>query len=349
MADWGISAIAARIAAVSDGVGRVRDGLAEAAEHAEQVRQQMLRGGMRGIAAGLVQVKTAIEDAHAETSGIAARIDTLAGAVGETTEDSSPAEVIATLTPVQQELRAVGTGLLAVANMSLRGIEVLIRRILKGGRPEVLLAGIGRQRTILVAVHTRLTKAVEAADATLTAARQVGGEGGPRGGQVPPARPSGTGGGGAEHELFGPGLPIPGLVRHIADEFHHVQPPSRQVAAYLTDSSGRPLHAGRLLSGTDGPGRGGPGLKPTHPVRRWSVVAVHVEGHAAALMRLPEAPREAVLVVSRRPCRERQGCHWALPYVLPSNVTLHVYLAEPGREPVYVDTYRGNGKAVADG
>jgi hypothetical protein len=326
------TAIRRELAGAATGFDKALTGLADAADYADRAAERMLPGYPR-IARSITRIKDAILTNHREVTELAEAITPLTQAAQAVTDGSTPSEVIAALTPVAEELDRLPRATLYTANRRLGDIEVLIRQRLEGGSPEHLQARVRGPRSILQAVHTRLNKAKNATEAVLTAAREAG--------HLEQAGPAGEGG--------GPDEDVPRFVQRIADDFHHVGSGSRQVVAYLVDRDGRPLHDGRLLSGADGPGRGRPGLNRTHAMYRWGVVAEHVEGHAAALLRRSGAPAEAVLVVSRRPCRERQGCHWALPYIIHSGQKLHVYLAEPGRRPQYVHTYAGNGKAVADG
>lgn len=141
--------------------------------------------------------------------------------------------------------------------------------------------------------------------------------------------------------------PVPDYVRHVGREFRHVQPPSRQVVGYLVDRFGHPLHGDRLLSGSDGPARGAPGLNHDYPVAGWEAALTHVEGHAAALLRRPGAPTEAVLVLSKVPCPAPRGCQVALPKILPVGTTLHVYVLGSAGPPTWHGSYTGDGRGVA--
>jgi nucleic acid/nucleotide deaminase of polymorphic system toxin len=73
----------------------------------------------------------------------------------------------------------------------------------------------------------------------------------------------------------------------------------------------------------------------------------HVEGHAAALMRQPDAPGEAVLVITREPCDDVSwGCRNVLPDLLPQTRSMHVYVVGDDGEPSWFDSYSGTGKGV---
>lgn len=104
----------------------------------------------------------------------------------------------------------------------------------------------------------------------------------------------------------------------------------------LTRSDGR----GQIdvTSGKDGPGAGGPGL--TGRTKYLSSAREHAEGHAAALMRRPGAPREATLYLNNEPCGKTEpphrpdGCHHTLEDQLPPGAKLTVYW--PGGHWVYI-------------
>jgi hypothetical protein len=114
------------------------------------------------------------------------------------------------------------------------------------------------------------------------------------------------------------------------------------------DSGGDP----NLMSGTQGPGKGGPGLRTDHPFISWHLMQTarqHVEGHTAALMRRPGGPAHVTLLVTQEPCEDwPNGCDRVLDAIIPLGSRLDVYVVDsPGAQPRYWDTYHGNGEGVA--
>ncbi|GAA3759537.1 hypothetical protein GCM10022225_51230 [Plantactinospora mayteni] len=104
-----------------------------------------------------------------------------------------------------------------------------------------------------------------------------------------------------------------------------------------------------IWSGEDGPGQGAPGLRRDSPLR-WHQMASatqHVEGHVAAVLRRPNAPKHAVLVVSAPPCGGPKGCHRRLAEMLPEGTTLGVYVAGDDGTTTWWADYHGNGRGVA--
>nr|WP_230416920.1 DddA-like double-stranded DNA deaminase toxin [Micromonospora tarapacensis] len=94
-----------------------------------------------------------------------------------------------------------------------------------------------------------------------------------------------------------------------------------------------------VYSGKEGPGKGGPGLRP--PFKHYVSALDHAEGHAAAAMRTRRMT-EATLYLNNTPCQDPMGCDRVLPYVLPKDAKLTVYGPNG-----YVNVYRGNGKGLA--
>lgn len=89
------------------------------------------------------------------------------------------------------------------------------------------------------------------------------------------------------------------------------------------------------------------GLGLVHPTRRASIMD-HVEPHAAAIMRRPEAPRRAILVINNIPCHEAGKplmCEPLLPDLLPVGSTLTVYVSD-GNGTQFHKTYTGTGMEI---
>lgn len=109
---------------------------------------------------------------------------------------------------------------------------------------------------------------------------------------------------------------------------------SGPTSGILTRPDGRGLI--HVVSGTKGPGADATDLKGI--TSRLSVAREHAEGHAAAIMRRPGAPKEATLYLNNKPCgfdgERRRGCHQTLEYQLPVGSKLTVYW--PGGRWVYI-------------
>lgn len=86
-----------------------------------------------------------------------------------------------------------------------------------------------------------------------------------------------------------------------------------------------------LISGYAGPAaqipKGTPGFN--------NLVRSHVEGHAAALMRM-EGASDATLFINRIPCPGTIGCNAMLPRMLPEGAQLTVYGPDD-----FMQVYRG--------
>ncbi|MFF1821143.1 DddA-like double-stranded DNA deaminase toxin [Kribbella sp. NPDC058245] len=103
----------------------------------------------------------------------------------------------------------------------------------------------------------------------------------------------------------------------------------------LATPDGTPLK--RVVSGTQGPGAGAPGLKGK--TARLRVARVDAEGHAAAIMRRLRA-RELTLYLNNEPCGRGRNdvlplsCDATLKYQIPPGSKLTVYW--PGGRQVYI-------------
>ena len=167
----------------------------------------------------------------------------------------------------------------------------------------------------------------------------------------PAPRPGGerAPGGGARQRLDRTGRedgrPVPEWVARLAATLEY--PDTGQTVGRLASSDGAPVGE-QIWSGRAGPGQQLADLRTDLPnrVHLWKPVREHVEGHAAAAMRGLGGVQHMVLVVSRPPCPDRQGCDVALPHILRKGSTLTVYVAEDGHPPRYFDTYVGTGRAV---
>ncbi len=83
----------------------------------------------------------------------------------------------------------------------------------------------------------------------------------------------------------------------------------------------------KLISGIKGPSEQMPrairGVRQGTPGFN-SLTRTHVEGHAAALMRLSGAP-EGTLYINRLPCASAPGCDNMLPRMIPQGCHLTIY------------------------
>lgn len=176
------------------------------------------------------------------------------------------------------------------------------------------------------------------------------GRSGASGSALPVEPPAPSAVGPAVQEPVGRDAPIPAYVAAIARALR--VPSGSKVGGVLVNRAGVALHAPDkpLVNGK----RGGVvdnaaslrGDDPVVPWRHLDSALTHVEGHAAALLRQPDAPTEAVLVLTRQPCADRPfGCHRILPSLLPEGTVLHVYVTH-GHTVDYFDSYRGTGRGV---
>lgn len=151
--------------------------------------------------------------------------------------------------------------------------------------------------------------------------------------------------------------PIPDWVPAIATEIMALMPRGKKNVGVLTGLDGERM-SGHLWSGQNGPGQGAPGLRRDDPVIPWHMIdpaTSHVEGHATAIIRKiekarkpTERPGSYALVISKRPCPGKLGCHAQLAGMLPKGVRFTVYVASHDGPPKrWGKSYLGNGRGVA--
>ena len=142
---------------------------------------------------------------------------------------------------------------------------------------------------------------------------------------------------------------VPAFVTGIVAELRSMLPRGTKVVGVMTAPDGGNRSA-PIWSGVDGPAAGAPGLRADDqvPWHQLKTVLEHVEGHVAAIMRHPGAPRHAVLVISESPCERRPfGCDRVLPALLPQGATLTVYVGDEDGSARLWKTYTGTGRGVA--
>ncbi|WP_460776798.1 DddA-like double-stranded DNA deaminase toxin [Micromonospora polyrhachis] len=143
---------------------------------------------------------------------------------------------------------------------------------------------------------------------------------------------------------------VPDWVHGIAGELRKLLPRGSKTAAVLATVDGR-TRSGPIWSGAQGPAAGAPGLRRDDRTNQWhrlKSAIEHVEGHAAAVMRRPNGPKDAVLVVSMPPCPGPYGCATILPALLPADSRLSVYVVGADGQPRFWKTYIGTGEGTAE-
>lgn len=140
----------------------------------------------------------------------------------------------------------------------------------------------------------------------------------------------------------------PDWVRQVAVDLRQLLPRGSKTAGVLTTADGR-TRSKPIWSGAQGPAAGGSGLRRDDTLNQWhrlKSAVEHVEGHAAAVMRRPNGPKDAVLVVSVPPCPGPYGCNTILPALLPAESNLSVYVVGADGQPRFWRTYRGTGEGT---
>lgn len=143
------------------------------------------------------------------------------------------------------------------------------------------------------------------------------------------------------------GLPTPQFAVDAAERLRAQLPRGNKVVGLLFDENGESI-GDEIWSGVMGPARGAPGVRRDgpQPWHRYLSVTTHVEGHAAALLRRPGAPRQVTLVVSKDPCGNDYGCAAVIPDVLPRGARVSVFVANEDRTVKRIVPFIGNGKGL---
>ena len=173
MPDWGTDAINNEFDGATKGLGIAQTTLSEAAEYADRAAAKMTGGGLKGVAAGISQIKGKIEQDHSEVGTISTGVADLSSTVGKISSHTTPQEVTTTLTPVVESISRLDTDTMKT-KQSLGDTETLIRRNLEGGQPEHLLYRVGKARGVLDGVKSRLAKAKTATEESLRRAAEGG-------------------------------------------------------------------------------------------------------------------------------------------------------------------------------
>lgn len=152
-------------------------------------------------------------------------------------------------------------------------------------------------------------------------------------------------------EPVGPDVAPPSYVRDAAQRLS--VPVGAKVAGVMLqrdgspvgDSLDRPLVNGRRggLPGVEGRASLSSGYVAGTGTPRWNrldVATSHVEGHAAAALRTPDAPAEVVLVTSQDPCPGTYGCDATLAGQLPEGTRLYVYVSKAGGSHILWQLHR---------
>lgn len=146
---------------------------------------------------------------------------------------------------------------------------------------------------------------------------------------------------------------IPGWVREAASKLPERPGGVGPTHGTLHGVDGQPL-AKSPLTRTNGDLRSGKVPSARDGLRSdWypgaQVIREHVESHAAAILRKPGTPQEAVIVINKPTCRtmgKYVGCDEVLPGLLPEGKRLAVYVTD-GRETKLLKVYQGTGEGIA--
>ncbi|MFD1320129.1 DddA-like double-stranded DNA deaminase toxin [Micromonospora sonneratiae] len=141
---------------------------------------------------------------------------------------------------------------------------------------------------------------------------------------------------------------VPDWVHRVGDDIRRLLPRNNKTVGVLATADGL-TRSKPIWSGAHGPAAGALGLRRDDKSNQWhrlKSAVEHVEGHAAAIIRRPNGPKDAVLVVSAPPCPGPYGCSTILSALLPANSRLSVYVMGADGRARFWRTYVGTGEGT---
>lgn len=141
---------------------------------------------------------------------------------------------------------------------------------------------------------------------------------------------------------------VPDWVHRVGAVIRRLLPRSNKTVGVLATADGL-TRSKPIWSGAHGPAAGALGLRRDDKINQWhrlKSAVEHVEGHAAAIMRRPNGPKDAVLVVSAPPCPGPYGCSTILSALLPADSRLSVYVMGADGRARFWRTYVGTGEGI---
>jgi len=169
-----VGEIVAALQQAAEGLDRAQSAAAQVDARARQVQSRVAATGFRRIAEQLGQVRQRVNRIREMQSALAATVTPINGIVLRvTTDDTSPADVVSTLSPAAQQIGVASTSTSAI----LPEVDTLKNNIaaaLKGGQPGPLIAIADQIKHALVQTVGSLDTARQRTDQAITEARQIG-------------------------------------------------------------------------------------------------------------------------------------------------------------------------------
>jgi hypothetical protein len=155
------------------GVDRALVNAGAADGRVQEVQQRVTAAGFVGIAVGLGRVREAVGQVRAGLAVHAAVIGEAAMGVAAAPREMTPQQAIAVLSPAEEKVAAVRTGLPAL----IHGVDEAQRltvAVLQGGDPGSVLSVLGAVKQVLVVVVQRGEAAGQHLDTAISEARRAG-------------------------------------------------------------------------------------------------------------------------------------------------------------------------------
>jgi hypothetical protein len=171
MAD--VSKIIAALAQAVDAVGAAQNAADQAGARAQQIQQKAARAGFRGIAAGMTTVIERIKRIQQMHAAVASSTKAAAETVQGVDANTSPDEVVSTLTPVMQQIDSATTDVGAIS-AEVDAAKTDATAALKGGKPGPMLAALDQIKQAHTQLVGTLADGKQRTEETITEARETG-------------------------------------------------------------------------------------------------------------------------------------------------------------------------------
>jgi uncharacterized protein YukE len=173
MADTGAEWVKASLDNAVSGLEATRAGAAGVGQRVEGVQRQLAAVGYPGVARNLEQVKTQLHTVCSRADAVSDEVAKLSAQTVSVTDESTPSQVIAVLTPVKDGIDGALTGATAILD-GLAQTQRLIGHCLEGGSPEDLLGAVDQVKATARTINKALAQADKATDQAIEKARQSG-------------------------------------------------------------------------------------------------------------------------------------------------------------------------------
>lgn len=159
--------------AITAGLGRAQTIVAALDNEAEKVAVRAVGAGFTAIAAGMAQVRTAVDELRARLRAATDAVRAASTCVTSARTEASPEQVVAALSPATDRIDAAQREVTAALGRA-DDIHGLVTRVLQGGNPGALLSMLDDLKQTLAPQRQRADRAKKDLAVAVTEARQLG-------------------------------------------------------------------------------------------------------------------------------------------------------------------------------